>query len=163
MKYIYGPVSSYRLGRSLGIDILSQEEKFCTFGCIYCQLGPKVRYAKERRVYVKTEEILSELAEVLPDLAIDHITFSGRGESTLAENLGEAITKIKEMQKKPVAVLTNSSLMNREDVIKDIFKIKKLFLGLKVVTVYDRKKEKTKPISPDETSKRRGDYYTLPQ
>ncbi|MBU1261990.1 radical SAM protein [bacterium] len=119
MKYIYGPVSSYRLGRSLGIDILSQEEKICTFGCIYCQLGRKVRYVKERRVYVKTEDILAEL-EALPVLGIDHITFSGRGESTLAENLGEAILKIKEVQEKPVAVLTNSSLMNREDVIKDL-------------------------------------------
>ena len=252
MKYIYGPVSSYRLGSSLGIDILSQPEKLCTFGCIYCQLGSKVKYTKERRVYVKTNEILSELTDILPKIKIDHITFSGRGESTLAENLGEAITKIKEMQKKPVAVLTNSTLMNRADVIKDlsladvviakldsismeslksinqpdegirfceilesiknfrkgyqgrlglqimlmsknkdeaenlaklaleilpdevqlgtplrkcpvmpiseeeVFKIKRLFLGLPVVTVYDRKHGKIKPISREETSKRRG-------
>lgn len=120
MEYLYGPVSSYRLGRSLGIDILSQTDKICTFDCVYCQLGPTTRYANERRVYVQTEDILGELVELLPKIEIDHLTFSGRGEPTLAENLGEAIAKIKEVQKKPVAVLTNSSLMNKEEVVKDL-------------------------------------------
>jgi len=35
---IYGPVASWRLGKSLGIDLISRE-KTCSFDCIYCQLG----------------------------------------------------------------------------------------------------------------------------
>jgi DnaJ-class molecular chaperone len=30
-KYIYGPVPSWRVGSSLGVDLLSQREKICSF------------------------------------------------------------------------------------------------------------------------------------
>ena len=40
MRVIYGPVPSWRLGRSLGVDPLGGGEKRCTFDCLYCQLGP---------------------------------------------------------------------------------------------------------------------------
>lgn len=35
---IYGPVSSRRLGRSLGINLLGASRKVYTFDCVYCQL-----------------------------------------------------------------------------------------------------------------------------
>ncbi|MHA2380221.1 MAG: hypothetical protein ACXADS_13185 [Candidatus Thorarchaeota archaeon] len=38
MTYIYGPVSSWRYGRSLGVDIIIPPKK-CTDNCVYCQLG----------------------------------------------------------------------------------------------------------------------------
>jgi len=38
MKIVYGPIASWRLGRSLGVDLICQEEKICSFDCIYCQL-----------------------------------------------------------------------------------------------------------------------------
>jgi wyosine [tRNA(Phe)-imidazoG37] synthetase (radical SAM superfamily) len=118
-KYIYGPVFSWRLGRSLGIDILSQKNKVCNFGCIYCQLGRTTEYEIERKVYVSTESIIEELKK-LPKVKIDYITFSGRGEPTLAKNLGEAIIAIKSFRKEPIAVITNSALINREDVRKEL-------------------------------------------
>jgi wyosine [tRNA(Phe)-imidazoG37] synthetase (radical SAM superfamily) len=46
----------------------------------------------------------------------DYATFSGMGEPTLASNLDEAIELVKSMLDLPIAVLTNSSLMFREDV-----------------------------------------------
>jgi wyosine [tRNA(Phe)-imidazoG37] synthetase (radical SAM superfamily) len=52
----------------------------------------------------------------LPDVEIDYITFSGRGEPTLAANLGEVIKAVRELRQEPIAVLTNSSLIDREDV-----------------------------------------------
>jgi len=119
-KYIYGPVSSWRLGSSLGIDLLSQEDKICNFDCVYCQLGTTKKHTVERKIYVPIKEVIEEL-ERLPAAQIDYITFSGRGEPTLAANLGEAIKAIKLIRKIPVAVLTNSSLMYREDVQRDLF------------------------------------------
>lgn len=116
-KYIYGPVSSWRLGSSLGIDLLSQEAKTCNFDCIYCQLGKTDAYINKSRLYVPTHEIIKELG-ALPKIEIDYITFSGRGEPTLAENLGEVIKEIRKIRKEPIAVLTNSSLMDKKDVRK---------------------------------------------
>jgi len=119
-KYLYGPVNSWRLGASLGVDLLSQREKICSFDCRYCQLGRTADYVTERRLYVPTEDVLKEAAE-LPDVTIDFITFSGIGEPTLALNLGEAISAFRGIRKEPVAVLTNASLLSREDVREDLF------------------------------------------
>jgi len=118
-RYIYGPVPSWRLGSSLGIDLLSQAEKICNFDCVYCQLGPVKQYTSERKIYVSVKEVIAELGE-LPDTNIDYITFSGRGEPTLAANLGEAIKAVKLIRKEPVAVLTNSSLMGLDEVRKEL-------------------------------------------
>jgi wyosine [tRNA(Phe)-imidazoG37] synthetase (radical SAM superfamily) len=107
------------LGSSLGIDLLSQEEKICNFDCLYCQLGPTKKHTAGRRIYVPVEKVIEELA-MLPRAQIDYITFSGRGESTLAENLGEAIKAIKLIRKEPVAVLTNASLMGQAEVRKEL-------------------------------------------
>lgn len=118
-RYIYGPIASWRLGISLGIDLLSSKRKICDFGCIYCQLGKTLRYTKKPRIFVKTSEIIEELKR-LPKIKIDYITFSGRGEPTLAKNLGEAIGAVKRINLAPVAVLTNSSLINQENIRENL-------------------------------------------
>ncbi|MEM7817151.1 MAG: radical SAM protein [Candidatus Aenigmatarchaeota archaeon] len=110
-KYIYGPVYSWRFGISLGLDLLSQKEKICNFNCIYCQLGCTKKYSIKRKIYVPTEKLLNELKN-LPQLKLDYITFSGKGEPTLALNLGEAIKAIRTIRKEPILVLTNSSLID---------------------------------------------------
>ncbi|MDP8233811.1 MAG: radical SAM protein [Candidatus Saelkia tenebricola] len=118
-KYIYGPVPSWRLGSSLGIDPISGEEKICTFDCIYCQLGRTKNFTDERKVFVPVAEIIKEL-DLLPSVQIDYITFSGAGEPTLAKNLGQMIKAIKKIRNEKIAVLTNSSLIDREDVREDL-------------------------------------------
>ncbi|MDD4941164.1 MAG: radical SAM protein [Candidatus Omnitrophica bacterium] len=118
-KYLYGPVPSWRLGRSLGIDPLSQEEKICNFDCMYCQVGLTRAHTVERKNYVPVEAIIDELS-ALPPAAIDYITFSGRGDPSLAKNLGAAIRAVKKIRKEPVAVLTNSALMADDGVRKDL-------------------------------------------
>ena len=112
---IYGPVPSWRLGKSLGIDLLSTEAKTCSFDCIYCQLGRTVHPLVERKEFVSIARLAEEL-ETVKNMAADYVTFSGVGEPTLASNLGEAIALAKSVLELPVAVLTNSSLMTREDV-----------------------------------------------
>lgn len=118
-KYIYGPVVSWRLGSSLGIDLLSQEDKICNFNCVYCQLGATTRYTVEREIYIPVEKVIEEI-KTLPQIQADYITFSGRGEPALAQNLGQAIEAIKLIRKEPIAVLTNASLMGKEDVRKEL-------------------------------------------
>jgi len=116
---IYGPVSSWRLGRSLGIDILSTDGKTCTFDCIYCQLGTTLHPLAERGEFVSLDKFINEL-EPLREIEADFVTFSGVGEPTLASNLGQAIPIAKSILHLPVAVLTNSSLMPSEDVRRDL-------------------------------------------
>jgi len=116
---VYGPVPSWRLGRSLGIDLLSTEHKTCSFDCIYCQLGPTVHSLTERREFVSLSQVAAEL-EAVKGVEADYVTFSGVGEPTLAANLSPAISLSKSLVDRPVAVLTNSSLMPREDVRRDL-------------------------------------------
>ncbi len=119
-RYIYGPVPSWRVGSSLGIDLLSQEEKICSFDCIYCQLGKTDILTKERKVFVPEEYIIKEI-ELLPnDINIDYITLSGRGEPTLAMNLGKAIKAIKKIRSEKVAVITNSTLIDDGHVQEEL-------------------------------------------
>jgi len=118
-QYIFGPVHSWRLGRSLGIDPLSSKHKICNMNCIYCQLGRTTALINERRVYVPTKDVLDEINR-LPVDSIDHITFAGRGEPTLALNLGEMIRGLKGIRPEKIAVLTNSSLMNFKEVRNDL-------------------------------------------
>jgi len=108
-RVVYGPVPSWRLGRSLGIDLLSRP-KTCSFDCIYCQLGPTRQRTTRREEFVSTNRVSEEL-EALPPVEVDFVTFSGMGEPTLASNLGEVIAKASDRFGCPVAVLTNSSLM----------------------------------------------------
>ena len=116
---IYGPVPSWRLGRSLGIDLLSTKGKTCSFDCIYCQLGRTVHTETERKEFVSLDRLAQELKTV-EGVAADYATFSGVGEPSLASNLGEAIRQVKSILNVSVAVLTNSSLMPREDVRHEV-------------------------------------------
>jgi wyosine [tRNA(Phe)-imidazoG37] synthetase (radical SAM superfamily) len=118
---IYGPVSSWRLGRSLGIDLLSTQRKTCFFDCIYCQLGKTAKSTIERSEFVSLAKLTEELKGVR-DIAADYVNFSRTGEPTLASNLGQAIEVAKSILPLPVAVLTNSSLMSNEDVHEDLAK-----------------------------------------
>ncbi len=55
-EYIYGPVLSWRLRSSLGIDLLSQEDKICNFNYIYCQFGSTGKHTVERKMYIPVEK-----------------------------------------------------------------------------------------------------------
>ncbi len=119
-KYVYGPVFSWRLGRSLGIDPLSQRDKVCSFDCVYCQIGRTKILTKKREVFVSAKKIIEEINSI-PNLNVDYVTFSGRGEPTLAKNLGKMIRLVKKTRKEKVAVITNASLLWDKDVRKDLY------------------------------------------
>ncbi|VAX35210.1 hypothetical protein MNBD_UNCLBAC01-232 [hydrothermal vent metagenome] len=118
-KYIYGPVYSWRMGMSLGVDPLSTKSKICNFDCVYCQLGKTVEFVNIRKVFVSVDEVMNEINH-FPSKEIDYYTFSGRGEPTLAKNLGEMIRAVKQETGGKVAVITDSALMDHEDVRLDL-------------------------------------------
>ena len=116
-KYVYGPVASRRLGRSLGVDLVPF--KVCPFDCIYCQLGRTTVHTTQRREYQPTDELLAELGEVLArGAAADCVTLGGSGEPTLHSELERIVAAIKGMTDIPLAVLTNSALLSDPDVRK---------------------------------------------
>ncbi len=119
LKYVYGPVYSWRMGMSLGIDPISQQKKICNFDCIYCQLGRTSKVYSQREEFVSVEDILKEICS-LPSIEVDYYTFSGRGEPTLAKNLGAMIKAVREATGGKIAVITNAALISDEDVQKDL-------------------------------------------
>jgi wyosine [tRNA(Phe)-imidazoG37] synthetase (radical SAM superfamily) len=107
-RYIYGPVPSRRLGRSLGVDLVPY--KTCTYDCIYCQLGRTTCKTTERREWVPTQEVVGQLKDRL-GAKPDYITLSGSGEPTLHARIEQLIHEIKSTTDIPVAVITNGSLL----------------------------------------------------
>lgn len=118
-KYVFGPVPSRRLGRSLGVDLIPF--KTCSYDCIYCQLGKTTSKTIERSAFVPSAEVVDEVSRKLAvgDVA-DYVTLSGSGEPTLNSEIGVIIEGIKEATDVPVAVLTNGSLLWMPAVRKDL-------------------------------------------
>ncbi|MCD6237242.1 MAG: radical SAM protein [Thermoplasmata archaeon] len=118
----FGPVPSRRLGRSLGINNIPP--KICTYSCVYCQLGRTVKMNVERREFYKTEELFKDVRGRVEETRkknedIDYLTFVPDGEPTLDINLGKEIDCLKSLNVK-IAVITNASLLWRDDVKKDL-------------------------------------------
>jgi len=116
-RYIFGPVPSRRLGRSLGIDLVPP--KTCMYDCIYCQLGRTTNKTVERKEWVPLEEVIGELKAKLATRP-DYITLSGSGEPTLYSRIAELIDRIHSITDIPVAVLSNGSLLWKKEVRDEI-------------------------------------------
>jgi len=120
----FGPVPSRRLGRSLGINNIPP--KICTYACVYCQLGRTIKMQAERQSFYEPEEILQDVRGKVEKTreageSIDYLTFVPDGEPTLDINLGREIELLRPLGIK-IAVITNSSLMWREDVREALMK-----------------------------------------
>jgi len=107
-EYIFGPVPSRRLGRSLGVDLVPF--KTCSYDCIYCQLGRTTNKTTQRKEWVPIDAVIDQLKHKL-DSKPDYITLSGSGEPTLFSMLEQLISRIKDITDIPIAVLTNGSLL----------------------------------------------------
>ncbi|NTU53861.1 MAG: radical SAM protein [Chlorobiaceae bacterium] len=119
MKHVFGPISSKRLGQSLGVDLLPS--KSCTWNCVYCQLGRTQRFVTERCEFFPKEEILAEILQAVETREkIDWITFVGSGETTLYKGLDWLIGRVKQLATIPVAVITNGSLLSLPEVRREL-------------------------------------------
>lgn len=120
--YVFGPVPSGRLGLSLGLDLVPK--KTCTLDCLYCEVGRTTNRTVRRSRAHPAEDVLEELAAFLPEWEerLDYITLAGSGEPTLNAGIGQIIDEVKAMTSVSLAVLTNGTLLNREDVRQDLAK-----------------------------------------
>lgn len=120
----FGPVPSRRLGRSLGINNIPP--KVCSYSCVYCQLGHTRNMQVERQAFYPPEEILAgvkskvRLAKQAGE-SVDYLAFVPDGEPTLDIDLGREIELLRPLGIK-IAVISNASLIWREDVRKDLAK-----------------------------------------
>lgn len=119
---VFGPVPSRRLGRSLGIN--NMPRKSCSYSCAYCQIGRTIPRDIERQEFFEPEQILREVearVERLREVGepIDYLTFVPNGEPTLDINLGRTLHALLPLGIK-IGVITNASLLWREDVRADL-------------------------------------------
>jgi wyosine [tRNA(Phe)-imidazoG37] synthetase (radical SAM superfamily) len=122
MKYIFGPVFSRRLGLSLGVDLVPY--KVCSMDCLYCEVGPTTEKTLVRAEYVPYQGVVRELKEYLShEPEIDYITFSGYGEPTLFSRLGELVNFLKDNYPYKLALLTNASLLHRDELLKEVERV----------------------------------------
>lgn len=78
--WIYGPVTSRRFGRSLGVNLLPIERKVCNMECVYCQYAPGDHDGE----FPEPEAVFDALDAVLRRSGpLDAITIAGNGEPTL--------------------------------------------------------------------------------
>jgi len=132
---IYGPIHSRRLGISLGVNLMPVNHKLCTFDCVYCECGfnhPAVKPTLPTRY-----EVSSELEKTLQQLAQqpDVITFSGNGEPTLNPDFEGIIADTCALRNQycpnaKVSVLTNSTQLGREDVVRALMQCDNRILKL---------------------------------
>lgn len=122
MKYkrLFGPVSSRRLGKSLGIDLVPY--KYCPLNCVYCEVQSTTHLQTTREEFFPAEEILAELDDFMKSAQeLDYITFSGAGEPTLYSRIGEIIKYIKtHYPQYKLALLTNGVLLGDSKVLQEV-------------------------------------------
>jgi len=121
MNYVYGPIPSRRLGKSLGISPI--QKKTCNLACVYCMLGKTDKMTNESVDQYPLEDILDEVKLVLDNrLEIDIISIVGEGEPTLYARLDELVSSIKTLTNIPVAVITNATRLTEASVYQALLK-----------------------------------------
>jgi wyosine [tRNA(Phe)-imidazoG37] synthetase (radical SAM superfamily) len=118
----FGPVPSRRLGRSLGINNIPP--KVCTSSCVYCQVGRTSCSQTGRQAFHSPQAVAAAVRDKLASARrageqVDYLAFVPDGEPTLDANLGEMIRSLRPLNI-PIAVISNGSLLDREDVRADL-------------------------------------------
>lgn len=131
-KIVYGPIHSRRLGVSLGVNLFPTDGKLCTFNCIYCECGlnedHRTRTPLPRRAEVK-EHLIEKLDSMrMEGLVPDVITFAGNGEPTLHPDFAGIIEDTIAIRNvhcpsAKIAVLSNSTMLDKEEVFEALCKI----------------------------------------
>ena len=142
-QIVYGPVHSRRLGLSLGINLSPPDGKRCTFNCIYCECGlneeRKACHPSPSREDVR-QALSGKLAQMnVEGIVPDRITFSGNGEPTMHPAFSSIITDTLEIRNRfcpsaKIAVLTNSTLLHKADVVSALCRADENLMKLDAAT-----------------------------
>jgi Fe-S oxidoreductases len=101
----------------MGVDLLPL--KTCSMDCCYCEIGATTCLTMRRDRYVPEEAVIREISRV-SSVDFDYLTFAGSGEPTLHSGLGEIIRAARKQIDRPIAVITNSSLLIYKHVRKEV-------------------------------------------
>lgn len=155
-RIVFGPIHSRRLGISLGVNLLPTDGKCCSFNCIYCECGlneercPHSKMPTRQAVKEALTEKLSAMQAV--GTAPDVITFAGNGEPTLHPDFAAIVDDTIAIRnqffpKAKIAVLSNSTMLHKEDVFQALNKVEDNIM--KFDSVLDsRIQQLNAPVSP---------------
>ena len=154
---IFGPIHSRRLGISLGINLMPDDGKVCTFDCIYCECG----YNRDRLPHHKRptrEAVCGALEKKLQEMHEDGLhpnvlTFAGNGEPTAHPDFGGIIDDTIRLRDRycpeaKVSVLSNSTMIFRPGVHEALLKVDNNILKLDTVDA-DYIRRVDRPTQPD--------------
>jgi len=131
-EVVFGPIRSRRLGSSLGINLLPEKGKICSFDCIYCECGWNKDGRGDTKLPTAAEvrkALEAKLKQCKADqIPIDSITFSGDGEPTLNPDFPQIIDDTLQLRDQyypasKVTVLSNSTRVHVPEVFNALRKV----------------------------------------
>jgi len=118
---VYGPIQSRRIGWSLGVNLLPQDHRLCTFDCMYCQ------FPSPHRVEALRHELerLTRVPELYPVIEhgirqrlthrarFDSVSFVGNGDPSVHPDLFQVAQFTRELLARlglhvPLTIFTNA-------------------------------------------------------
>ena len=131
-EVVFGPIHSRRLGSSLGINLLPEKGKICTFDCIYCECGwnkdghNDTQLPSAEKVRKALETKLQHCLAV--NVPIDYITFSGDGEPTINPEFPQIIDDTIRLRNQyypnsKITVLSNATMVHKPEVFNALRKV----------------------------------------
>ncbi len=124
---IFGPIKSRRLGHSLGINLMPNDGKLCSFDCLYCEAGFNAQGTGTSGVPTRNA-VKQQLKRRLEELAaagepLDSLTFSGNGEPTLHPDFKDIVSDVVRLRNRyypqaKVTVLSNATMAAKPNVRK---------------------------------------------
>lgn len=136
---VFGPIHSRRLGVSLGVNLMPNDGKVCSFDCLYCEAGFNAQ-GKGKTGLPTRQKVAEDLQQVLQSrhsegLPLDVITFSGNGEPTLHPEFPEIIDDTIRLRdsffpEAKVSVLTNSTMIFKPEVAEALKRVDNNILKL---------------------------------
>ena len=154
---IFGPVNSRRLGVSLGINLMPNDGKVCSFDCLYCECGFNADFRPKHKRPTR-EEVKAALTEVLKQRhannePLDDITFAGNGEPTGHPDFKAIVEDTVEVRNQyfpeaKLSVLSNSTYIYKEDIREALMMVDNNILKLDTVDM-DYIKKLDRPQQPN--------------
>lgn len=140
---IFGPVKSRRLGVSLGINLLPEGGKVCSFDCIYCECGYNAAH-RTHNPLPSVQEVSTALEARLLDMQQngpqpDVLTFAGNGEPTIHPQFLEIIEEVVRLRDKyfpqaKLSILSNATRLHVESVRKALLLFDNAIMKLDTVS-----------------------------
>lgn len=136
---IFGPIHSRRLGVSLGINLMPNDGKICSFDCVYCEAGYNAQGAGKSGIPSRDtiKKMLNNKLKAMVEAgeSLDVITFSGNGEPTLHPQFKDIVLDVIKLRDRhfpnaKVSVLSNSTMLKKESVIDALKKVDNNILKL---------------------------------